>query len=344
MLKPKHRLEWLDSLRGIAALLVTIIHLFGFLRLNYPSNSLFAKGSTLSFIIFDFFDFGRIGVVLFFFVSGFVIPYSILNKGLKSFAISRFFRLYPAYWVSIVLAVLINGAISIKLVLINVTMFQKFVGVNDLLGVYWTLQIEIVFYIICAILYKYKILDDTRILKRVLYFFLALSLALAIGRYLSEKKLPVALTLGLCVMFMGLLYRKYLLKEGDIVKNQIVVVFIVFLLVLFPICLLAYNKDYGFDEKWYKYFVSYFAAILLFIIYSRYKWTNKFFIYLGTISYSLYLIHTLAFDVISDSKISKSISPLGYTLIFYISALGVSTLCYYLIEKPAVKYGRTLFK
>jgi peptidoglycan/LPS O-acetylase OafA/YrhL len=342
MIKPKHRLEWLDSLRGIAAILVTIIHLFGELRYNYPHNSLFAKGGPLGFFIFDFLDVGRIGVVLFFLVSGFVIPFSLLNKGLKHFVTSRFFRLYPAYWISIIIAVLINGIISLKLVLVNITMFQKFLGVDDLVGVYWTLQIEICFYIICAILYKYKILYNEKIIIKIFYSFMILSFLMAFGRYITDKKLPVALVLGISVMFMGLIYRKYLLDEDTHLKKHIFGIFIVFIIMLLPICLLAYNKDYGFDEKWYKYFVSYLISILFFLVYSHYKWTNKLLIYLGTISYSLYLLHTLVFDFMDIHKIYSIISPLTCMLIFYAIALPASTLCYYFIEKPAVKYGRML--
>jgi peptidoglycan/LPS O-acetylase OafA/YrhL len=344
MKQPKHRLEWLDSLRGIAALLVTIIHLFGTLRYNYPNAVLFKKGSPLGVAIFDFFDAGRVGVVLFFFVSGFVIPYSILNKGLKHFTISRLFRLYPAYWISIILAVLVNGLVSAKILLVNITMFQKFIGVEDIIGVYWTLQIEIVFYIFCAILYKRKVLYDDKILKYTFYAMLSLSLLFAIGRYVTEKKIPVALPLSMCIMFLGLIFRKFILKEGTVTKKQIFVMFTSFLILLLPICLLAYDKDFGFDERWYKYFSSYFIAIIFFLIYSRYKFASKLFAFIGTISYSLYLIHVLVFNAMDSIKIYKTISPLNYTLIFYIIAFGIATLCYYFIEKPAVNYGRKLLK
>jgi hypothetical protein len=80
-----------------------------------------------------------------------VIPFSLKNKGFRDFWISRFFRLYPAYWLSILLVVLVGGSIPAVLTLvINVTMLQKFVGFPDMIGVYWTLQIELIFYMLCS--------------------------------------------------------------------------------------------------------------------------------------------------------------------------------------------------
>ena len=47
------------------------------------------------------FRFGQFGVVLFFLCSGFIIPASLERHGsLQGFWISRFFRLYPIYWVA----------------------------------------------------------------------------------------------------------------------------------------------------------------------------------------------------------------------------------------------------
>ena len=52
---------------------------------------------------------GRLGVVLFFAISGFVIPFSIKlahRYPVREFLLTRFFRLYPAYWLSIPLGVI----------------------------------------------------------------------------------------------------------------------------------------------------------------------------------------------------------------------------------------------
>jgi len=59
------RLQWIDSLRGIAAIMVVVLHLWLFVRnnVNIPVN-IYTK--FISFFVSDFFDFGKIGVVVFF--------------------------------------------------------------------------------------------------------------------------------------------------------------------------------------------------------------------------------------------------------------------------------------
>ena len=67
-----------------------------------------ASGSILRPAFLDLFNAGRFGVALFFLISGFVIPFSFKEpRPLLRFALSRFFRLYPAYWLSLMLALLI---------------------------------------------------------------------------------------------------------------------------------------------------------------------------------------------------------------------------------------------
>lgn len=128
--------RWLyvDSIRGIAALAVVYFHIAEVAYKNNYTNN--AVEYFLFNIFSEYFDIGKIAVVMFFAVSGFVIPFSLLKASkapLRSFAFSRFFRLYPAYWVSIALAVaiipLVRGDLfTITQILANVTMLQQFLG------------------------------------------------------------------------------------------------------------------------------------------------------------------------------------------------------------------------
>ena len=98
-----NRFAHIDALRGIAALLVIWLHVSEvFVRL---SPETLAQGTALYDIAWAV-DVGRIGVVVFFAISGFVICRSLNGnkiEGSKKFLIRRFLRLYPAFWVSIVL-------------------------------------------------------------------------------------------------------------------------------------------------------------------------------------------------------------------------------------------------
>jgi peptidoglycan/LPS O-acetylase OafA/YrhL len=91
------RMVFLDALRGLAALSVFISHTAE--RLS----------PTLRQIIYTRFDLGHFGVTLFFMCSGFIIPFSLERQNsLVSFWISRTFRLYPLYWFTIAVSVLVT--------------------------------------------------------------------------------------------------------------------------------------------------------------------------------------------------------------------------------------------
>lgn len=118
----------LDALRGLAALLVLACH---------AAVALVPGAGTFTDHVFNL---GHVGVVVFFLVSGMIIPQSA-RHGLRVFLIRRFFRLYPIYWVS----VLLSGA-AVPVLLVNLTMLQAFVRVPNALSVYWTLAVELLFY------------------------------------------------------------------------------------------------------------------------------------------------------------------------------------------------------
>lgn len=122
----------LDALRGLAALLVLASHIGGALDARFADAMLHT------------FDIGQVGVVIFFFVSGWIIPQS-LARGRRVFWVRRVFRLYPLYWLNVLL---IGGSG----VLANLTMLQGFFGVPSLNPGAWTLEVELLFYILITFL------------------------------------------------------------------------------------------------------------------------------------------------------------------------------------------------
>src|SRR5215207_1738082 len=80
------RLAWLDGLRAVAVLLVVYAHL---------SRYLFRGAREVSA---EWLHAGTAGVMLFFLVSGYIIPASLERHGdLRAFWVSRFGRLLPLY-------------------------------------------------------------------------------------------------------------------------------------------------------------------------------------------------------------------------------------------------------
>lgn len=147
----KQRYHQLDALRGVAALSVLAQHL-----LTSVSRELGPTAGWIDAIALNWFQLGLFGVTLFFLISGFVIPSSLSGpSALRRFVVGRFFRLYPAFWLSLALlvAVLIvaqNQAVSTLSLVANMTMAPKLFGEEPLSGVFWTLLIELVFYAACA--------------------------------------------------------------------------------------------------------------------------------------------------------------------------------------------------
>lgn len=144
------RLEVLDGLRFLAAMAVLAYHFTTMDRIwQRPAVDVFPAQT---------FAYGWLGVSLFFLISGFVICMSSWGRGAGSFLASRAVRLYPAYWLSVVVIAAVttvwpwwqrpDGWGS---TLVNLTMFQDAFGVPAVAEVYWTLWAELRFYVLFSL-------------------------------------------------------------------------------------------------------------------------------------------------------------------------------------------------
>ncbi|MEV0347942.1 acyltransferase [Nonomuraea sp. NPDC050680] len=141
------RLAWLDALRGIGALAVVAEHLLPwFLPALRPY----------------WFSLGVYGILVFFLVSGYIIPTSLERHGdVRTFWVSRAFRLYPLYLAvaALVLAaawwVPIRGEVPRDgtAVAAHATMLLDVVGVGGVADTMWTLSYEMVFYLLVTALF-----------------------------------------------------------------------------------------------------------------------------------------------------------------------------------------------
>ncbi len=68
---------------------------------------------------------------------------------------------------------------------------------------------------------------------------------------------------------------------------------------------------------------------------------NRFILFLGKISYSLYLYHAIIMLSMVHALYGKLAIQFILVIAFVVS-LGVSTMLYYLIERPSIRYGRYL--
>jgi len=333
------RLAYIDSMRGIAALLVVLMH-------NVQPVAI----GPVRTLIYDIIDPGKVGVVMFFAISGFVIPFSF-PKGaapLERFLISRFFRLYPAYWLSMavyLLLLLITGATLPPLVNVaaNVTMAQMALGQANILGLYWTLFVELLFYMMCAGAFMSGRLHRPKFTFGASIAMLAAAMILALMRFYLERKVPVAVPLSLSIMFWGTLWRETVVNNSLEHRLYALVMLVLFVVAIPTISLLAYDVDLGLEENWVRYAISYVAGVALFIIFSTgIRITGKTFVWLGAISYSLYLFHFPAKEASYLVLSAVGITPpvwLGI-LISISAAIGAAGLIFSCLERPAIELGR----
>ncbi|MFI1097195.1 acyltransferase family protein [Streptomyces sp. NPDC020917] len=149
----RDRLPALDGLRFAAAMSVVLFHFMGQTRWSMidiwgrPYQETFPRAH-------QYFAFGRLGVDLFFLISGFVICMSAWGRTPREFFISRVTRLYPMYWVAIAVSAAVIyltdspfGHPNPRMLFANLTMMQRPLGVDNLDPVYWTLWPELCFYL-----------------------------------------------------------------------------------------------------------------------------------------------------------------------------------------------------
>ena len=151
-----NRLAWLDVLRGLAALCVVFNH-FGYFvpaGLKNPVNHWINPG--------DY------GVFVFFLISGYIVPASLERKGsVRTFWVSRLFRLYPLYLLAVAVAVALylvhvgglrgEGSDLETSVLSQMLMMSNVLAGQNLPNVVWSLSYEMIFYLLLTALFMARV-------------------------------------------------------------------------------------------------------------------------------------------------------------------------------------------
>lgn len=136
----------LDLLRGLAALAVMSFH--------------FLEAADSAAPGFPQFKLGQVGVQVFFALSGYVIMLTAQRTpDRRSFALARFYRLYPAFLACMLLTTAWVFAWNLSVWKVtplewvaNLTMFPAAFGAGAVDGPYWTLGYELMFYVLVAAL------------------------------------------------------------------------------------------------------------------------------------------------------------------------------------------------
>lgn len=290
----EQRFSWLDATRGIAVLMVVAAH-----TLDY-----FWKGYS------EFMQVGNAGVVLFFICSGYVIPMSLERLSLRDFWVRRFFRLYPVYWFSIIVFML-TGLSDVEAplgIVMNLTMLQTYFGAPHVSSLFWSLTVEMGFYLLMTALRLSKIHTQTFLLFAITVVT-ALLMRIADAAYADHW-------VYLPLFFLGTIYYRYDAGRYSTRHLAVASVIATAYLLLFPV-------PWNWRSGW-------LLALGLFLLLHRNRaaaWP-KWLIWCGVVSYSVYLLHgvPLWFG-----------GPLAAPLCFVLAGL-----TYRLIEQPSIAFGRRL--
>lgn len=319
------RLAYLDVLRAVAALAVVLEHGLGIYQPGFREWAA------------RYFTPGQAGVCLFLLISGFIVPVALERGGSNvRFWWRRFWRLFPLYWLSIGLAALYCWSFGwnlhgrpmgdVRMWLVNLTMLQEFVGQPHVLGLYWTLTLELMLYLGWSVCFGLGLLRRTALLlgialtayavlgvavlaKGRAFLLLTALVGMAVQRY-TVGKLPgrtlaaavAGLFLGLCVAVVSAEHKGRFVREFELLS------------------LLA---------AWAAAYVVFAVAIL-----GRNSWQPGPLVWCGRISYSLYLIHPLVLDFVRPAWLPWPVA-LGATV-------AAAAITYELVERPGIALGSAL--
>ena len=332
------RYSSIDQLRFIAAICVAISHLI-----------IFKKGYNINYEIIS-----SIAVEVFFIISGFVLAPQIINllhqnnfKNYRVFILRRWYRTIPLYVLSLILISILLGKF-ISLDFFRYLFFiQNFITIwlnTDYFSIAWSLSVEEWFYIIFPLylILITKISNNINVFYSCVIFILIILIIRVTFSPDDEwgQNVRRVVVYRLDSIVFGVLL--FLIKNK--IKDTIMTKLILFFLVcFFSMIVFEILKTNAIEQKdYYQIIFHYVVAIwgslvvsLFFILNKQLK--NKFFInfnlYLGKISYSIYLFHLSVIYIISPLNLSLIIS----ILIFLIVQIILSTLLYYYFEKPIMK-------
>jgi peptidoglycan/LPS O-acetylase OafA/YrhL len=339
----------IDGLRAIAALSVMVEHFFGdLLRQTVPDAG---PMNAVAGMVVQNLSLGRFGVALFFLISGFVVPFSVGGeRPLTHFAISRLFRLYPAFWLALAvlatMAWLAGEPPRMATVLANMTMAPALFHEPWLSSIYWTLFIEIAFYLLVALLFSVGKLRHVGALSALSLGLVAATVLPVWLRQHGVANLPVQyLGMHLSFLFLGLLLRLWLVEGVQSAGISALALAAAQLAGVLSVSdfSLAHGDNFIMEGR-APVLNAYALALVTFLAAVRFGVPRSLMLaQIGLISYSMYLFHwCVNVTVYRFLPLSGQISDVIVLLICVALTLAVSFLVYRTVECPMIVLGRTI--
>jgi peptidoglycan/LPS O-acetylase OafA/YrhL len=336
----RQRIDFLDTLRFVAAGAVLFQHV------------LEQRNETLDFIV-GLTSPGVFGVVLFFFISGFVMPMTT-ERGfnLSSFVIRRVWRIYPllifAFLLIVALNILTGGTFeptafttNAKVWLANIFLVQDYVGAPSILGVTWTLSLEFAWYALFAAMMQFRGHPDIQTLNRIAPVVL---LVLTVVSIFAQFRMPFGRIGMIYAAIFGA--RGYQFLRGAITAKEFFRDAFIFEIVT----LISNGVAFGYfrhpNITMWQAIMPWTLALAVFTttcgvraLHQSKLLNARIPVACGRISYSIYLLHPIALQL-ADMWLGRDHALLtGIALTFLMAPIG-----YLLVEKPGQRFANWIVR
>jgi len=332
----------IQFLRGIAAFFVLLCH--SVMNGYFPEHT----------ILYEVFCQGYIGVHIFFIISGFILPYSMYRKDYQlgdffSFFAKRIARIEPPYIVSIALVLFLNYVNTITPWYTGPSFTIDWPNVFGHLGylntftrwpwlnwAYWTLAIEFQYYIIIALVYPLITHKNKAVLLTTFYALMACFFIHPASVWVlpfkpfdtvapptSDSAMQILPFLPFFLTGIAL----FLLKVKKITLPELLVALL---------C--------SFTLFYYRYGLVVFSISVVTVLCISYiKKVPDPLMFLGTISYSLYLVHDIIVSRFEALLQRYTHFPLlVWWVLSLIGCILAAYIYYILIEKPFLKLSKRI--
>ncbi|OPC34844.1 acyltransferase family protein [Elizabethkingia miricola] len=323
------KLSYLNSTRGIAILMVILVHV-----------STLYNGQVVGSFLKIFFYYGQMGVQLFFVASAYTLCLSFDNRkveknNLINFYIRRYFRIFPIYYLGIVIYFILNFYIknidnySTWNVLANIFLIHGIVpSAIDIVPGGWSIGTEMLFYLIFPFIYKF-LYSGYLIYKSIILILTCYIIVYCIPENIVNNTFwYFNIIVQLPVFIVGMVYYKlnYLIK-----LSTGILIFLIFTLVTLYF--------------WQNHFIVLIPLTVaisfcgLIKILEKTIINNIIFQKIGIVSYSIYIIHWIFPFYILSKTDSLPMLFIYFILTAVISYL-IARVFEKIIEKPFIRLGQ----
>lgn len=355
--KVHSKLSGLQVGRGVAALLVLLFHLGGTINAEKYYGTGFLPWVRI-------FQFGDSGVEFFFVLSGFLITF-IHFKDLgfpnrfKSYIFKRMIRIYPTYWLVLIFVILF--ALFFKafretlptewstyiFTILLLPQDKTVVGGTGapILGVAWTLQYELFFYLLFGLAILSKPLGVAVMVLAMVYAF--------IGFWFVDKvQFPLCFFAEPYILFFlfGVLAAIICIKQPCLPWPWAILIIGIIGFFLTGAYDVIYKENSFLNNRMERKILYALFSFLIICglvaleVTQKLMFKNRFLMFLGDISYPLYLVH---FPIVSAvTKVFCQVFPKNQffananVFMVIVVSFSVSFVIHYFLERPMLARSR----